>query len=120
MRPLWRYYYPGTQALIWVVDSNDRERLYPDPKQSTYFHETTAMEELHDILKEPDLENVVLLILANKQDLKGAMSVDEIAQCLQLNHLKNRKWHVQPTSGIKGEGIYEGLDWLINAVNESK
>merc|ERR1711881_91012 len=27
IRPLWRHYYQQTQALIFVVDSNDRERL---------------------------------------------------------------------------------------------
>ena len=27
IRPLWRHYYAGTQALIFVVDSNDRDRI---------------------------------------------------------------------------------------------
>ena len=26
IRPLWRHYYQNTQGLIFVVDSNDRER----------------------------------------------------------------------------------------------
>jgi ADP-ribosylation factor protein 6 len=27
IRPLWRHYYTGTQGLIFVVDSNDRDRI---------------------------------------------------------------------------------------------
>merc|ERR1739842_98870 len=27
IRPLWRHYYQGTEAVIFVVDSNDRERI---------------------------------------------------------------------------------------------
>lgn len=29
IRPLWRHYYQNTQGLIFVVDSNDRERIDP-------------------------------------------------------------------------------------------
>lgn len=27
IRPLWRHYYQNTQGLIFVVDSNDRDRI---------------------------------------------------------------------------------------------
>ncbi|CEL55313.1 ADP-ribosylation factor 4 OS=Xenopus laevis GN=arf4 PE=2 SV=2 [Rhizoctonia solani AG-1 IB] len=71
-RPLIRHYIAGTEALIWILDSHDRERL------------SEAMEELKTMLTmvEEDREEgatpVPCLILASKQDLKGAMGVDEI------------------------------------------
>ena len=55
IRPLWRHYYQNTQGLIFVVDSNDRERV------------EDAREELHRMLNEPELSNAVLLVFANKQ-----------------------------------------------------
>lgn len=27
LRDLWRHYYPGTNAIVWVVDSADRKRM---------------------------------------------------------------------------------------------
>jgi small GTP-binding protein len=53
--PLWRHYYANSQAVIFVVDSNDRERLQD------------AREELHRIMSEDALKDVILLVFSNKQ-----------------------------------------------------
>lgn len=55
IRPLWRHYFQNTQGLIFVVDSNDRERV------------GEAREELMRMLAEDELRDAVLLIFANKQ-----------------------------------------------------
>lgn len=55
IRPLWRHYFQNTQGLIFVVDSNDRERV------------GEARDELHRMLQEDELRDAVLLIFANKQ-----------------------------------------------------
>ena len=54
-RPLWRHYFQNTQGLIFVVDSNDRERI------------GEARDELMRMLAEDELREAVLLIFANKQ-----------------------------------------------------
>lgn len=100
IRPLWRYYFNSTDALIWVLDSSDRERM------------DEAAEELASLMQEHDLSKSTLLVLANKQDLPGAMSVQEIISKLNLTELTTRKWFVQSTVASSGEGLYEGLDWL--------
>merc|ERR1739841_470749 len=43
IRPLWRHYYQNTQGVIFVVDSNDRERI------------SEAAEELQKMLREDEL-----------------------------------------------------------------
>lgn len=58
IRPLWRHYFQNTQGLIFVVDSNDRERI------------GEAREELMRMLAEDELRDAVLLIFANKQVCK--------------------------------------------------
>eukprot|EP01084_Bolivina_argentea_P319747 554607_1 len=73
IRPLWRHYYQNTQALIFMVDSNDRERI--DDSSGC---EGSAKEQMHLMLAEDEMQNVVLLVFANKQDLPNAMSVNEV------------------------------------------
>eukprot|EP01083_Nonionella_stella_P200698 734756_1 len=75
IRQLWRHYYKNTQVVIFVVDSNDRERiddtspLFKDKYKITI----PAKEELHGMLQDDELRYAVLLVLANKQDLPNAM-----------------------------------------------
>jgi len=99
-RRLWHHYCQNSQALIFVVDSSDEERL------------GEAKEELHRIIKEDALQNVVVLIFANKQDLPGSMKKEEIQNRLNLEAL-TKKWHIEPTIATTGAGLYEGLDWLV-------
>ena len=115
IRPLYRHYYQGTSALIWVIDSNDKERMAPD----TYDFSNTVKEELYDTIKSEELKNVALLIFANKQDLKDALSVKEIKKRLELeDKLNDRLWHIQPCCATTGDGLYEGLDWLSNVLDK--
>ncbi|CAI9761075.1 unnamed protein product [Fraxinus pennsylvanica] len=100
IRPYWRCYFPNTQAIIYVVDSSDTDRL------------VVAKEEFHAILEEEELKGAVVLIFANKQDLPGAFDDAAVTESLELHKIKNRQWAIFKTSAIKGEGLFEGLDWL--------
>lgn len=103
IRCLWRHYFQNTNGLIFVVDSNDLERM------------DKASNELKHLLEEFELQNAVLLVLANKQDLPMALSVDLIADKMCLKDLK-RKWKIQGICAIKGDGLYESLEWLSHAL----
>ncbi|XP_077975460.1 ADP-ribosylation factor 1-like isoform X2 [Styela clava] len=105
IRPLWRHYFQNTQGLIFVVDSNDRERL------------CEAKEELKRMLSEDELRDAILLVFANKQDLPNAATTAEISKGLGLEDMRSRKWYIQATCATTGDGLYEGLDWLSNALN---
>eukprot|EP00005_Dracoamoeba_jomungandri_P000421 CAMPEP_0174251640 /NCGR_PEP_ID=MMETSP0439-20130205/1392_1 /TAXON_ID=0 /ORGANISM="Stereomyxa ramosa, Strain Chinc5" /LENGTH=178 /DNA_ID=CAMNT_0015331997 /DNA_START=85 /DNA_END=621 /DNA_ORIENTATION=+ len=108
IRPLWRHYYQNTQGVIFVVDSNDRERI------------GEAAEELQKMLREDELREAVLLVLANKQDLPNAMSVAEVTDKLGLHSMRNRKWYIQATCATSGDGLYEGLDWFSHTLTGKK
>ncbi|KAF2292777.1 hypothetical protein GH714_028174 [Hevea brasiliensis] len=77
---LWRHYFQNTQGLIFVVDSNDRDRI------------VEARDELHRMLNEDELRDAVLLVFANKQDLPNAMNAAEITDKLGLHSLRQRHW----------------------------
>lgn len=73
LRSFWRNYFEATDGLIWVVDSADRRRL------------EDCKSELRVLIKEEQLEGATLLVFANKSDLPGALTVEEINEvCLYL------------------------------------
>lgn len=104
MRPLWQNYIQGMDAIIYVVDTNDRERL------------AETREELFVLLKSGSLQSSVLLIYANKTDYRGCMKSKEIINSLELEKFHGVKWQVQECVGMTGQGLYQGLDWLLSAV----
>lgn len=106
IRPLWRHYFQNTQGLIFVVDSNDRDRI------------AEAEKELRNMLAEDELRDAVLLVFANKQDLPNAMTAAELTDKLQLNSLRGKNWYIQATCATQGHGLYEGLDWLSNELSK--
>jgi ADP-ribosylation factor-like protein 1 len=105
IRPYWRCYFPNTQAVIYVVDSSDTERI------------ATSKQEFHAILEEEELKDAAVLVFANKQDLPGALSDAQVTEGLGLHNIKSRQWAIFKTSAIKGEGLFEGLDWLANTLS---
>ena len=108
IRPLWRHYFQNTQGIIFVVDSNDRDRI------------GEARDELHRMLNEDELRDAVLLVFANKQDMKNAMNAAEVTEKLNLHSLRQRNWFIQSTCAVSGDGLYEGLDWLSAQLSGKK
>eukprot|EP00117_Sycon_ciliatum_P041270 scpid108586/ scgid0324/ ADP-ribosylation factor &gt; ADP-ribosylation factor len=76
LRPLWRHYFQNTNGVIFVVDSNDRDRV------------NNARDELQKMLSEDELREATLLVFANKQDLPNAMSTAEVTDKLGLHSLR--------------------------------
>ena len=108
-RDLWRLYYAGTQAVVFVIDSRDEARL------------DIVREDLHRMLTEQDLWDTPLLVLANKQDLPYALPAREIAERLQLFRLANRCWHIVGTTAththMEESNLYAGVDWLVETLS---
>lgn len=110
IRSLWRHYFGGVIALIYVVDVADRYRV------------NEAKEELHRLLRDEETLNAkILLMMANKQDLPGGMSTSELLEIFKLDEVaKIRAWHVQPCCALTGEGLEQGMAWLANTYAAQK
>jgi len=108
IRPLWRHYFQNTQGLIFVIDSNDKDRI------------SDGRDELMRMLAEDELRDAALLVFVNKQDLPNAMNAAVVTEKLGLTSLTNREWYVQATCATTGDGLYEGLDWLSNKLKNTK
>ncbi|KAH1138851.1 hypothetical protein GYH30_028348 [Glycine max] len=94
----------GTNAVIAVIDSSDRTRI------------TIIKDELFRLLGHEDLQHSVILVFANKQDIKDAMTPAEITDALSLHSIKDHDWHIQTCCALLGEGLYDGLGWIAQRV----
>lgn len=104
IRKLWEYYFNNTNALIFVLDSSDFQRI------------EEVKEELYTVLNHEENNHKPILVYANKQDLEDSFSAEEISIKLGLIHIKSKEWIVQPCSAKSGEGLYEGLEWLSKRI----
>jgi len=78
IRPLWRHYYNMTNGLIFVVDSTGDYGSFDTVRLDE------SRKELHLMLREEELANHPVLVLANKQDLGSAKSAEQVEQLLGL------------------------------------
>ncbi|KAL3862393.1 hypothetical protein ACJMK2_008362 [Sinanodonta woodiana] len=100
VRPLFRHYYKGMDAVVVIIDSTDSERL-----------DELNYDVIKPALGADELSNSVFLFLANKCDLPNTMSSQEIADRLNLKAVKHN-CTIMHASAVTGEGIEEAMDWL--------
>ncbi|XP_042313793.1 ADP-ribosylation factor-like protein 14 [Sceloporus undulatus] len=98
MRTVWENHLENTDSLVYVVDSANIQRLEESKK------------ELEIILKNEKIKNVPVVVLANKQDLPGALGAEEITKRLNMKkHCHDRNWYIQPCCAVTGEGLSEAF-----------
>ena len=107
VREHWRAHYAKVQAIIFVIDSVDRHRLQENSI------------ELRRLLDQPTLVGLPLLLLANKQDVAGALPASEIEACLHLGTIRDRAWNCMGCSAFRGDGFVRGLKWLASQAGRS-
>lgn len=105
---LWNPYYQDSHGIIFVVDSSDKDQI------------SSAKYELDKILNRSQVKDTPLLVLATKKDIDSVMSVTEIVEELGLHLLRDKTWYIEAVSGITGEGLSEGINWLTRAATKNK
>ncbi|KAG8581114.1 hypothetical protein GDO81_007554 [Engystomops pustulosus] len=109
MRSFWCYYFENTDGLVYVVDSTNKHTLDEAKKQFQF------------ILQNELIKNVPVVLLANKQDLPGALNADEITRKFNMKkYCSDRDWYVQPCCAITGQGLAEGFNKVTEFVKRSK
>nr|CAD7602437.1 unnamed protein product [Timema genevievae] len=109
LQSLWDKYYAESHALIYIVDSSDRDRI-PDSKEA-----------FDKMISSESLIGVPLLVLANKQDLVDCMGVRDVKPIFNKSaHLIGRRdCMVMPVSALTGDGIDEGIHWLVDCIKRN-
>lgn len=100
LRATWKDYLEGTDILVYVLDSTDEARL-PE-----------AVTELMEVLNDPNMASVPLLVLANKQDAPDALPLFDIRCRLGLERVQDHCWELRGCSALTGQGLAEALQSL--------
>ncbi|TKA33859.1 hypothetical protein B0A54_14247 [Friedmanniomyces endolithicus] len=100
-RSMWERYCRGVNAIVFIVDSADKEAL------------PVAKEELHILLEKPAMEGIPLLVLGNKSDLPDHGSVDELIDALNLKAVTHREVSCYGISAKEETNLDAVLQWLI-------
>ncbi|EAL71586.1 ADP-ribosylation factor-related [Dictyostelium discoideum AX4] len=121
VRNLWRHYFVGSDAVLFVIDSSNRDRLIE------------SKQELAKLLNEPLLKDVVFMIFLNKCDLPNAMTQQEIEDQLQIESILpppqnasdvNRRIKIVTTSAVSTNqynlNIQDSFIWIIEQVKDRK
>ena len=98
---MWERYCRDVNAIIFVVDANDRDAM------------PVAKEELHALLSKPTLDAIPLLVLGNKSDLEGKMSVDELIEGMDLKKVTHREISCYGISAKEETNLEAVLQWLV-------
>ncbi|KAM6989856.1 ADP-ribosylation factor-like protein 14 [Tautogolabrus adspersus] len=107
MREHWKSFHQDAAAVVFVVDSSDRARL------------EEARRELEITLRSEQLRGRPLILIANKQDVNGAMSVTEIKGTFHLRRIcSDRDWFVQPCSASTGFGVEEAFRRVVQLAKQ--
>lgn len=105
MRPLWRQYSRDADAVIFVVDASDNERM------------KLAAEELVNLYTSTSRRNSIqhdrpLLILANKQDLPKAANAQVVEQVLKIASLPVETFKIFQCTANDRQSLQKGISWL--------
>lgn len=66
------------------------------------------------MLKDPMMKDILFLVFANKQDLEGAMSTEELEAALDLNDLR-LPYKIQKSCATTGDGLLDGFQWICES-----
>ncbi|KAG8744845.1 dihydroorotate dehydrogenase [Ceratobasidium sp. 414] len=117
LRQSWSQYFTAARAVILVVDSCDAGRL------------SLAKEELHKMCADESLKGALLLVFANKQDVRGCLTAARISEELRLTDLRDhgmlRVDRSRVSSVVESRqnaniqtSLFEGLDWLASRLEK--
>ncbi|CAF4361180.1 unnamed protein product [Rotaria socialis] len=106
LRTLWHHYFDNVDGLVFVIDSTDRHRL------------SLSKAELKGIYQHESMKNVPLIIIANKQDSKEALSAEVLAEKLDLIHWPNESYFIIPCCALTGDGLTGAFKCLARMIRK--
>ncbi|NXM32938.1 ARL11 protein, partial [Oxyruncus cristatus] len=100
LRASWPDYLEDINTLIFVIDSTDVARL------------SEAAAALEEALSHPSMAGIPVLLLANKQEVPGALAPVELGEMLRWGRLARHRWMLRGCSAHTGQGLQEVLATL--------
>ncbi|KAJ3414079.1 ADP-ribosylation factor-like protein 8B [Chytridiales sp. JEL 0842] len=107
-RSMWERYCRGVNAIVFVLDSADLSKI------------PAARIELHTLLGKPQLASIPVLVLGNKNDLPGALTVEQVIDQLGLKNITNREVSCYSISAKNSVNIDLTLQWLMRKAGSGR
>ncbi|ELU13265.1 hypothetical protein CAPTEDRAFT_184387 [Capitella teleta] len=116
IRDIWKNYFSEVYGVVYVVDSSEPERL------------VECKGVLKNLLQHAKVAGKPVLVLANKQDVQGALDEIDICEYLDLEETVNMNkcpCRVETCSAILGQGkkldkpIKDGFSWLVGIITSN-
>ena len=107
IKDLWHHYFQNLHAVIFVIDTNDLERM------------EEAKKCLNSIIIDPALNNCPILLFGNKIDLPKSISQQELISQFNIN-TNSPNILIQMCSAKENVGVKEGIEQLISKLNNSQ
>ncbi|KAH3765607.1 Small COPII coat GTPase sar1 [Pelomyxa schiedti] len=109
VREMWRDYFMGTDAIVFMVDAADTARI-PE-----------AQAELAGLLQDSQLNDIPIAVFGNKCDIwDKALPGEEFVRSMGLEPYlspgNTRPVRVFMTSLVQGTGYPDGLEWLVSQI----
>ena len=104
---MWDRYCRGVNAIVFVLDSADSTSL------------AASKSELLQLLDKPQLVNIPMLILGNKNDLPGALTQEQLVEALDLKSIVDREVSCYSISAKNSVNIDVTLQWLLKHAKRS-
>lgn len=143
IRPYWQNYFDGTDAIVYVIDSSDRRRVEEtgDEMNSLIEEEKLAgipllvLANKQDLLSALTPKEVCVFVhlcsalyffapLVNPASLVLNLLLRsptlQLSETLKLHNIRDRKWQIQACSAKSGEGLTEGITWVIHTCDGGK
>ncbi|XP_034442523.1 ADP-ribosylation factor-like 8Bb [Hippoglossus hippoglossus] len=100
-RSMWERYCRGVNAIVYMVDAADREKI------------EASRNELHNLLEKPQLQGIPVLVLGNKRDLPNALDEKQLIERMNLSAIQDREICCYSVSCKEQDNIDITLQWLI-------
>lgn len=102
VRDIWQDYYTKADAVIYLVDLFDEDRI------------EESCEEFWAMLKEDIMKDCVVLVMGNKCDRPKTIDIEEIRKYFRLDEAKENVKAIElfKVSLYNGHGYQESLKWL--------
>ncbi|CAE6435882.1 unnamed protein product [Rhizoctonia solani] len=128
IRTIWSKYYDDCHAVIYMIDAADRDRLWD------------GWEVFETVLAHPQILDVPLLLLANKQDAPNSLSVNDVRSSYEAwwqsrradagedtsdgvivgDDHRGSSLDVMGVSALEGIGIRDAIDWVFIRVQTAR
>ncbi|TPP57890.1 ADP-ribosylation factor protein 1, partial [Fasciola gigantica] len=121
LQSLWDKYYSESHGIIYVIDSADVDRFDESIKAfgKSYFFQDDVFTDM--MIRNPALDSVPLLILANKQDLSSAFPVCEVNKIFydSMRFVGQRECTIRGVCALTGNGLPDGIQWMVDKIKQN-